>query len=466
MVDNTSIDESSIVIGAGKYIFEGIEGALLTKLSPTNTLTNDGQTSETKVDDTELNKFINKLGVAPWGTDNLFPQQAYADLKLNSLAMRAMKFRIDAHYGDGLQLYKKKVTADDKIKVIPVLKDTDFTAFKKKNNLLNLQVGIISDWEWFRMAFYEIILQNDGKKITRAYHQPAMFCRFGLMDPKKKIIDTVYVSSRWGYFNSEDDVVDVPLLDFENPLDDLRRYIKAGGLQRKFMVCEKINELNFVYYSFPYWDPIRKTWLPVAQKIPVLKASMIKHQLVLKFHIKIPYSYWQNKYDGWNNPNIYSKDQKANTIKTDTEEFNKFLTDAENYGKSIITHYGVDPLSGKNFEEWKIEPIDNGKLKDGDHISDSQAANSEIVTAIGVDPALLGGQLPGGSEAGSGSNKREAFDIHKGQIGLDRHISTNWFSLVRDYNEWDEDLELGYKDTDTSQTLNENPNGKQTVAKV
>lgn len=455
-----------LIQGQNLFEFEGIDSALLRKIQPKNQLVKPAESDVSRVDDNEINKFLTSLGVAPWGENNLFPQQAYEDLKQNALGMRAMKFRVDAHYGAGLLLYKEEDGDNDTIRIKPVLKDADFKDFKRRNNLLNFQAGIISDWEWFRMAFYEIVLSNDGKKINRIYHQPAMFCRFGMMEDTNKTIDTCYISSRWGFFNSVNDVIDLPVLDFENPLDDLRRYIEKGGKQRKFIVCEKINELNFVYYSFPYWDPIRKTWLPVAQQIPVLKGAMIKHQMVLKFHIKIPYSYWQNKYNDWNNPQIFTKERQEETIKKTLEEFNAFLTDSQNYGKSIITHYGVDPVSLKNFEEWKIEPIDNTKFKDGAHISDSQAANSEIVTSIGVDPALLGGQLPGGSEAGSGSNKREAFFIHQAQIGLDRDITTHWFDLVRDYNGWDEDLKLGYKDVDTSQTLNENPNGKQTVAKV
>lgn len=459
------VNDTSIQIGEGIYTFYGIESNKLEKLIPQNKLTKDDQPEESRVDDVDINKFVSALGVAPWGIDNLFPQQAVADIKKNALAMRAMKFRVDAHYGAGLISYKQELK-DNSIKIVPVLKDLNFEAFKKSNNLLNFQAGIISDWEWFRMAFYEIILSNDGKKINKIYHQPAMFCRFRLMDKKKKSIDTCYISSKWGFFNSEDDVIELPVLDFENPLDDLKRLMAKDDKRRKFIICEKINELDFVYYSFPYWDPIRKTWLPVAQEIPTLKLAMIVNSMAAKFHIKIPYSYWENRYKDWNNPNIYTEERQKQTIKEATDEFNKFLTGSQNYGKSIITHYGVDPVSLKNFEEWKIEPIDNGKLDDNAHISSSQASNSEIVTSFGVDPALLGGQLPGGSEAGSGSNKREAFFIHQAQIGLDRDITTRWFNLVRDFNEWDEDLCLGYKDTDTSETLNENPTGKKTVVKV
>ena len=54
--------------------------------------------------------------------------------------------------------------------------------------------------------------------------------------------------------------------------------------------------------------------------------------------------------------------------------------------------------------------------------------------------------------------------------GIAENISPRQLKLsdtvMIEINNWDEDLNLGYKDVDTSQTLNENPNGKQTVAKV
>ena len=42
---------------------------------------------------------------------------------------------------------------------------------------------------------------------------------------------------------------------------------------------------------------------------------------------------------------------------------------------------------------WKINVIDN-KLKDDAYLPDSQAANSEILFAIGVDPCLVGSGFP------------------------------------------------------------------------
>ena len=43
----------------------------------------------------------------------------------------------------------------------------------------------------------------------------------------------------------------------------------------------------------------------------------------------------------------------------------------------------------KEYPGWKINVIDN-KLKDDAYLPDSQAANSEILFAIGVDPSLIG----------------------------------------------------------------------------
>ena len=95
--------------------------------------------------------------------NNLYPQQAVKDMRSNALAMRALKCRIDIHYGGGHLLYKDEVTENNAIRITPVVNNINFNNFKKQNNLVNFQAGIISDWDWFRMAFYEIILSNDGK---------------------------------------------------------------------------------------------------------------------------------------------------------------------------------------------------------------------------------------------------------------------------------------------------------------
>jgi hypothetical protein len=159
--------------------------------------------------------------------------------------------------------------------------------------------------------------------------------------------------------------------------------------------------------------------------------------------------------------------QQMEKIKEFTTELDEFLSDVSNYGKSFVSMYGQDPISELIIDEFKIDPIDNSKIKqDGANVLDGQAANAEILTALGVDPALLGGILPGGKEAGSGSNKREALLIHRAKLGIDTAATTFWIPFVWEYNGWlkeGEEICAGYRYIDSSQTLNENPTGSKEV---
>ena len=410
-----------------------------------------------------IDSWLNSLGVVSWGDDNVLPQQALLKMKAVPLAMAAMKFRISVHYGRGLLLYKEQTTDEDKIRKLPVLDNEDWNKFKVQNNIDIFQARLISDWEWFRNIFVQIVLSKDGKKINKIYRLPAMHCRYAKPENGSAIPSKLYLSAKWGFIDKKSEVKDIPVLDFDYPLEDLQERIAKDDKNRKFILPIKFEELNNSMYDEPYWMSIMDTWLKIATEIPSIKEALMKNQMVIKFHIKIPYSFWTNKYKDWNNREKYPVAKQQEIINKELDNLSEFLTDTKNYGKTFISHYGVDPLKPSvTYDEWKIEVVDNTKMsQDGQHIIDASAANSEIATAIGVDPALLGGFLPGGSEAGSGSNKREAFSILQASMWLDRMFTMKWFDFVKEYNNWDSAIKIGFMDIDTSETLSQNPTGKK-----
>ena len=111
----------------------------------------------------------------------------------------------------------------------------------------------------------------------------------------------------------------------------------------------------------------------------------------------------------------------------------------------------------QEYPGWKINVIDN-KLKDDAYLPDSQAANSEILFSMGVDPALLGAGIPGGKlGAGSGSDKREAYWMLNANMGIDRSVSLSLLEFIRDFNNWDPNIRFDHVVVDTSQAMNEHP---------
>jgi len=130
----------------------------------------------------------------------------------------------------------------------------------------------------------------------------------------------------------------------------------------------------------------------------------MKNQMTIKYHIEIPDDYFIT---GILRQII--RGSKGKLQEPDPWEMNDFLSDVENSGKAFLTFTFFNKFKSEYLSGWKINVIDN-KLKDDAYLPDSQAANSEILFAIGVDPCLVGSGIPGGSlGAGSGSDKREAF---------------------------------------------------------
>jgi hypothetical protein len=108
-------------------------------------------------------------------------------------------------------------------------------------------------------------------------------------------------------------------------------------------------------------------------------------------------------------------------------------------GRSIISP--IFEENGKFVEGIKVVPIDNN-LQDGSYLPDASAANSEILFALGVDPCIIGLGIPGGKNlSGSGSDKREAYNILCANLKPRREITLEIWELLRDFNSWDPNLE-------------------------
>ena len=115
----------------------------------------------------------------------------------------------------------------------------------------------------------------------------------------------------------------------------------------------------------------------------------------------------------------------------------------------------------------KIEPkmiswIDD-KLKDGSQLPEAEAANSEVLFALGVDPSLIGAGIPGGKlGAGSGSDKREAFTILSALFKTNRETTLEVYDFIAQYNGWDTSIRAAFENTILT-TLDANPTGSKSV---
>lgn len=437
-----------IAVGPGRS-FSARTGALFTDKSAT-----PGATGTVPVP--KENQFANEKWIR-WGDDNLWPQNLLDQVKKCVSANRALATRIQAHYGKGLFTYKLKYDAEGR-EIITPFTDPAWEEFARRNNIKLFLSEIITNFEYFYNIFPELILSKDRKKIVSIANIDAPFCRWGKTGDKSREIERCFVSAVWGTQLPMGEYLDeVPVLDAYDPLSDLRE--RTDGYKFILPVWFPSPERN--YYQSAFWHSTYESgWLEIATQVPAFKKALFNNSISIKYHIQIPTNYWEIKFkEKWQQ--FTKEEQEAERTRT-YNDIENYLVGAINAGKALKSTYYYDADMGKEYPGVKIDVIDD-KLKDGAYIPDTQQADSQILFGIGVDPTVIGAVNPGDkSNAGSGSDKREALLLMNAWMQIYRDTTLAPLYLIRDYNGYDPEMQFGYRDMVLT-TLDKNPTGSMNV---
>lgn len=406
-----------------------------------------------------------KVGtIASWGKNNDYPQQVIKEVKKNGAASSSLRFLRKAHYGNGLVLFKDEADANGKKapRMIPLSDVPEIEAFFRKSQMNRFWKETITDLEWFSIAFPEYILSDNFATINRVKRQKAAWCRFEMMNEKNGLVEHVYVSEKFGKeaVNIESQYCEtIPLIDSYWSAEEVRTYCQLNKI-KNFIRPVFYPLLDEAYYPESEWHAIIKSgWLDVANSVPALKKALFENQMTVKYLIEIDEQYYQNIYaESW----LKMKPEDRKKIREDlVDSINEGLVGGANAGKTIQAMKWTDN-SGKEISAIKITTIDD-KLKDGSYLPEAEAANSEVLFALGVDPSLIGAGIPGGKlGAGSGSDKREAFTILSALYKTNRETTLEIFDFMQEYNGWDSAIKPAFENTILT-TLDANPTGTKTV---
>lgn len=390
-----------------------------------------------------------------WGKTNKFPIQVMADLRESTIAKRILSQRAKVHVGAGLVYYTIDIDPDGRRKKRP-LYIPEIEEFLEANNAFAVQKAIVEDLETFYNAVPFFKLNLGGDRIAGYGYKKMIHCRWGTDSETSSEIDRVYYSFKWPNPNpkNEDDVKVYPIFDQIEPLSE--------PLFTKPISYSTSDECTF--YELAVWDSIRQNgWMAIDKLVPKLKKHIFENQAILKYHVKIPYDYWHRKYgtECWEGKTM---DERNAAINEELANMDKFLRGVENSGKSFISLYGHDPVTGKPYPGFEILAIDN-KLKSEDYLPDATAAYSAICFAMGYDPTLIGaGLIDKRNSGGSGSDKRESLANLQSSMVVDRFVSLEPLRIITTVNKWNEKfkdqldgklIHWGYLDSDTSHTLDQ-----------
>lgn len=397
--------------------------------------------------------------IVAWGSNNLYPQDFYNKKFLrNGAAVGGINLLKSTHYGNGFEIYKKVKDGKGEI----VLREqllADFPEIKKfirDNRLGRFWYERITDQSLFHIAFTSHEISANGNQIVRVKRLKAAHCRFAPQN-KDGFVEYVYVNSDWSN-NDSTNTVKIPYMDSDMTAEEIKEYCREKKIFN-FCTSTCYPLVDESYYPKTDWHAVdRSGWIDVANSVPELKQALFQNQMHFKYIVYVSDFYFESYYkDEWDDFDADKRQDMREKLATAIDEH---MSGNKSAGRSLTSP--IFDENGKFVKGIEISPVDN-KLKDGSYLPDASAANSEILFAIGVNPAIIGAGTPGGSNlSGSGSDIREGYTVLSASLVPRRVMTLEDWELWRDFNGWDEDL-IGAFPSVNLTTLDKNPDGQEEI---
>ncbi len=382
--------------------------------------------------------------LSPWGTNNKFPQDADELINKIGVLNTGLRFIRNVILGQGIFPCKVEGFDDDGNEVLKVIDNPGVRKFCMSRMVRKYMEKATRDFLKFGPCFPELIPNEDGSEMVGINAINAMHCRYTAANDMGEV-EYLLVYGKWPNIPAKTEYSVIPVLSEYDPEADLdRRRLDRAIAGKTFVYPLKDSWSNKDYYSAPQWWPTKEAgWLDIAQSIPKFLDKAYKNQISWKWHVKIPYAFWDRKFKV---TDFATQDERKAAINKYLDDLEANLTSPENANKTIVTFFEIGP-GGKAEEEWKIEALDN-KYKDGENLVTSAAANSEILFSLMINPNVLGAGMPGGTYAGNqgGSNIREAFLVNIANAWPERQTLLDPIELFLRYNGV-KDVELRFRNT-------------------
>lgn len=369
--------------------------------------------------------------ISVWGEDNLFPQHVVDDYEPNTIIPQTLERQSRMLQSGGLMYGFPEGYDADGNEIFKPIRDEKVELWLKRTNINRYLREASLSFYWFYNTFPELILSKDRKTITHIYSKRPEFCRWSKTLGPIGFSKYCYMNAHWSDQTSEKgkDTLKISVLD---PHFEPHYFLNQGRDYKYIYPVSYPTPDKFFYQLAPHNSVRTSGWLDVAKSIPAFKKSLFKNQVTVKYMIKISTWWWEWAYPGFGK---LPQPQKQDIMQEEIENFEKFMTGPDKAGNSIITTYQSDPQLQKQYGGWEIIPIDN-KLKDGIYIEDSLEASSHLIYALGLDHALLGTIPSGDMGAGSGSDKRVAYNIYIAMIEPHRDVIAEPIQFAFDHNGW------------------------------
>lgn len=390
----------------------------------------------------------------PWGINNDFPQKVLKEIRKNSIIGPTLKKQAEMAY-DEVVYGIEEVNEAGEVKFKRVI-DEKVEAFLRRSHIHRYLIDALRNFYYFYLPVPRLIFTADRSEVYSLTCYKSAHFRFEKPD-KQGFISYGYICADWETITDvkSEYVEKIPLIDiYQDP-----EFYKIEGTDFRFIYPLAYPTEDEIHYPLVDWNAARESgWLDVAQSIPKFKKALMKNQISLKNLIQVPSWWWDWKYPGFSK---MDEKKRKDIVSHEVDTFESFFKGDDNAGNSMLVTYISDPAFQKEYSGWKIEAVDN-KIKDGMYIEDSNEASSHLLYSLSMDPAIIGSQPGSKLGAGSGSDKRVAFNIYIDTVKAHQDLILEPLSWIGQYNGWapykfkfKNALESSVKEPPSKNSLNE-----------
>lgn len=419
--------------GAG-YIIEGASAPPANILPANYKLSGDGR----QITVAPPSRFTTTVTPwSPWGDGNDLPQQIAKDMEECGVLNAAHDAKARIAVGKGVQPFLLVNVDKDGKEDLEWISDSEIHDWLELNDSFGYSLDSVYNQCAYGFPVSQMILSRDRKKINRIKATDTASVRLAKRDPISGTVDKIFLCDDWSLAAGASSayVREVAALEEGNELQDL--LTRTDTYEYSMFTRHLRNGRS------DYPRPLHlsaKQWVNQAKAIPILKNAAMKNQITVKYLITISAGYWKRIHQKWDS---YTPSQRQQIMDEKLAEIDQYLAGGENQFKSITTTSFIDPITKQEIPDIRIDVLDD-KMKEGKNLQDSAAANSEVLFAICVNPALVGAGQPGGpySQNAGGSNIREAYLTQIMLLERERQDNARIFNLVKNYNGWAKRLEV------------------------
>jgi hypothetical protein len=379
-------------------------------------------------------------------SNNGYWDEIIRTVEKNSISPSILETKRQFIIGGGIHLYKKVYVKGKKtIQLLDEKNYPEIKDFLELSDYNKVKEGQCDDLLWFGSFFEQVLTKGRGKstKILEAYHMDATTCRSGIINEKTGLVEELFICDDWKkpiYNKDKPSESNVTRLEAYN-----RKSLYMNG-KGKGLYHGKGYSAGYPYYPKPAWHGLLD-WMKLSNKIPIWHFNGIENGYHIKYHIKIPLSYF-DKFP------VDKREAKKQEMRT---QMNDWLSGAENVGKAFVS-YKI--ANGTAADEWEIVPIE-AMLHDEAFTVLYDQSTMTMSSGHGMHPALAALQIP--NKLSNASEQRVAYDIY---IALKTHDLRNQLLaplyLHKKVNGWAEEVEFGFENLEIT-TLDVNPTGSQNV---